>query len=85
MKIPLEKDGKIHVYIKGDDKKQIFNMILSLYTSTGIGVQSIEDTGVGYVAEFDDISKNKVTIKMGVGILDCHGEYSKEESKLILK
>ncbi|WPC42994.1 DUF4179 domain-containing protein [Clostridium sp. JS66] len=79
------KGGKIHVYIKGDDKKQVFNMLLNLYTSTGIGVQNIGDTGAGYVAEFDDISKDKVIIKMGLGVLDCNGNYSEEESKLTLK
>ncbi|NMM62553.1 DUF4179 domain-containing protein [Clostridium sp. P21] len=79
------KGGKLHVYIKGDDKKQVFSMLSHLYTSTGIGVQSIEDTGDGYCIEFDDISKDKVTIKMEIGILDCDGDYSEEESKLILK
>lgn len=79
------KDGKLRAYIKGDDKKQVFNMLSQLYTSTGILVQSIEDTGVGYSAEFDDISKDKVTIKMEAGVLDSSGDYSEEESKLILK
>lgn len=79
------KGGKIHVYIKGDDKKQVFNMLLRLYTSTGIGVQNIEENGVGYAAEFDDISKDKVIIKMEIGVLDCNGDYSEEESKLTLK
>jgi hypothetical protein len=79
------KDGKIRIYIKGDDKKQVFNMLSSLYTSTGELVQSIEDTSVGYVAEFDDISKDKVTIKMTPGILDCKGDYNEDESVLTLK
>ncbi|EKO1911132.1 DUF4179 domain-containing protein [Clostridium botulinum] len=79
------KNGKIRIYVKGDDKKQVFNMFLSLYTSTGILVQSIEDTGVGYIAEFDDISKDKVTIKMTVDILECIGNYKEDESKITLK
>jgi hypothetical protein len=91
------KDGKIRVYIKGDNKKQVFSMFSYLRISTGILVQSIEDdgvgylvqsiedNGVGYIAEFDDISKDKVTIKMDVSVLDCSGDYSEEESRLTLK
>lgn len=79
------KDGKLLIYVKGNNKKQVFNMLSKLYTSTGILVQSIEDTGVGYIAEFDDISKNRVTIKMTVDILDCIGNYNEDESKITLK
>ncbi|STC75518.1 RNA polymerase factor sigma-70 [Clostridium botulinum] len=79
------KGGKIRVYVKGDDKKQVFNMFSFLYTSTGILVQSIEETNVGYIGEFNDISKNKVTIKMNGGILECEGIYKQEESNVILK
>ena len=60
-------------------------MFSFLYTSTGILVQSIEETNVGYIGEFNDISKNKVTIKMNGGILECEGIYKQEESNVILK
>ncbi len=74
------------LYVKGgDNKKQVFNMLSSLYTSTSTLVQSIEETNVGYIAEFDDISKDKVTIKMIADILECEGIYSEEESNIILK
>ncbi|WP_027624584.1 DUF4179 domain-containing protein [Clostridium lundense] len=79
------KDGKIRVYIKGDDKKQVFNMLSDLYTSTGILVQGIEETSEGYIAEFDDVSQDKVTIKLNVHILDCKGDYNEDESELTLK
>ncbi|MBU5298940.1 DUF4179 domain-containing protein [Clostridium sporogenes] len=79
------KGGKIRVYVKGNDKKQVFNMFSSLYTSTGILVQSIEETNVGYIAEFDDISRDKVTIKMTVDILDCTGNYKEDKSEITLK
>ncbi|HDK7157947.1 TPA: DUF4179 domain-containing protein [Clostridium botulinum] len=79
------KCGKIRVYVKGNDKKQVFNMFSSLYTSTGILVQSIEETNVGYIAEFDDISRDKVTIKMTVDILDCAGNYKEDKSEITLK
>ncbi len=79
------KAGKIRVYVKGNDKKQVFNMFSSLYTSTGILVQSIEETNVGYIAEFDDISRDKVTIKMTVDILDCTGNYKEDKSEITLK
>ncbi|EJE7234419.1 DUF4179 domain-containing protein [Clostridium botulinum] len=79
------KGGKIRVYVKGNDKKQVFNMFSSLYTSTGILVQSIEETNVGYIAEFDDISRDKVTIKMTVDILDCAGNYKEDKSEITLK
>ncbi|NFV12375.1 DUF4179 domain-containing protein [Clostridium sporogenes] len=79
------KGGKIRIYVKGDNKKQVFNMLSSLYTSTSTLVQSIEETNVGYIAEFDDIPKDKVTIKMIADILECEGIYSEEESNIILK
>ncbi|MEL5896902.1 hypothetical protein AAGC94_02325 [Clostridium sporogenes] len=60
-------------------------MFSSLYTSTGILVQSIEETNVGYIAEFDDISRDKVTIKMTVDILDCTGNYKEDKSEITLK
>lgn len=83
-------DGKLRIYVKGDDKKQVFNMLLRLYTSTEAGgsgdlIQSIEDTGEGYMGEFNDISNEKVTIKMDGGMLDCNGEYDEAASEVKLK
>lgn len=80
----------IVLYVKGDDKKQAFNMLLGLYTWTeedGSGelIQSIEDTGVGYVGEFNDISNEKVTMKMDGGMLDCNGDYDEQETEVTLK
>lgn len=83
-------DGKIRIYVKGDDKKQVFNMLLRLYPSTEVGgvgglLQSIEDTGEGYMGEFDDIPSENITIKMDGRMLDCNGAYSEEESEIRLK
>lgn len=78
-------DGKIRIYIKGDDKKQVFNMLSNLYTSTGELVQCIWDNGVGYIAEFNDISKDKVAIKMIASVLECSGNYTEDESEITLK
>lgn len=81
------KNNKLYVYIKGNDKKQIFSMLLNykLYTSSGSLVQSIEETNEGYIAEFDDISNKNVILKMECGILECNGNYSENEAKLTLK
>lgn len=77
------KAGKLYIYIKGDDKKQVFNMLSQLYA--GSLVQSIEDNGVGYIAEFDDTLEAKVTVKMISSILGCSGDYNEDESELTLK
>lgn len=81
------KNNKLYAYIKGNDKKQIFSMLLQdgLYTSAGSLVQSIEETNDGYIAEFDDVSKENATLKMGCDILKSNGNYSEDEAKLTLK
>lgn len=79
------KNKKIRVYIKGNDKKQVFSAISRLYTSTGELVESIEDNGVGYIAEFDDISQENVAIKMTIDILNYEGYYNEDESRLTLR
>lgn len=79
-------NGKIHAYVRGNDKKQVFNMILSLYLNNGSFAENIEDIGDGYIVEFNDPSKSdKVSIKMSGGVLDCKGDYKEEQSEITLK
>lgn len=80
-----KKDGKIRLYIKGNDKKQIFNMILNLSTSAGGLVDSLEEIDNGYIAEYNCASKEKILIDMNVDILDCRGNYIEKESKITLE
>lgn len=81
------KNNKLYAYIKGNDKKQIFSMLLhdGVYTSAGSLVQSVEETKDGYIAEFDDVSKKSVTLKMQCDILKSNGNYSEDEAKITLK
>ncbi|MFL0250983.1 DUF4179 domain-containing protein [Clostridium neuense] len=81
------KRNKLYVYFKGNDKKQLFNMLLNygLYTSSGSLVQSIEETNEGYIAEFNDVPKENVALKIQAGALELNGNYSENESRIILK
>jgi hypothetical protein len=79
------ENGKLRVFVKGDDKKQLFDLVSNLRTNTGDLGKSIEETTDGWIAEFDDITSDKVTIEMVNGVLEWTGDYSVDESELLLK
>lgn len=83
-KVEREND-RIRLFLRGDNKKQVFNMACSMHTNISQFGKSIQETSDGWIVEFNYIESDKVTIEMMSGVLDSTGDYNVDESELLLK